>query len=65
MGFVSSRLVESFHMTNDITERSIFHKTAESEIKMMKKMCFLVGDGLDTGSKEDVRRSDVVRIFIC
>ena len=54
VGFVSSRLLESFHMTNDISKWSIFCKTVESEIKNDVKNVFFSRwfDGLDTGSKE-------------
>ena len=54
MGFVSSRLLESFQMTNDISKLSIFRETVESEIKKdAKNMIFsrwFVGP--DSGWKE-------------
>jgi len=55
VGFVSSRLLELFHMTNCISKWSIFRKTVESEIKNDVKKWFFSRwfHGLDTGSKEE------------
>ena len=54
VGFVSTRLLESFHMTN-ISKWFIFLKTVQSEIKNdVKKWYFSRWfDRLDTGSKEE------------